>query len=200
MTYQEGLMYASNQLGISPSWLDTVIQSESKGDLQAVNPSSNATGLIQFMPTTAAELGTTIDKIYNMNLEEQFNLIVKYFQLQMKYNNITSIQRDFDTYTLVFYPKAVNMPLEYKLPQNVYSQNYKMFDSEGKGYINVNDIKQQFEKIYKYDYAYLDEIAGNLPTAAMEGVKSIGQFLAENPKKVVLFLLIILLYLISKAV
>ena len=199
-SYSEGLLRASRAIGVSPAALDTVIYSESNGrDLKAVNPSSKATGLIQFMPETAEELGTTIDEIYNMGYKEQFDLVIRYFEKQMQYNNISHIDRDFDVYTLVFVPAYVNYPLDFVLPQKYYAQNKNIFDKEGKGFININDIKQRFDEIYKYDYADINEIAENLPVYASSLGENTGRYIQENPKKSVLllgFLLVILLFCI----
>jgi soluble lytic murein transglycosylase-like protein len=50
----------SQKLGIEPEWLMQVFVNESGMNHQAVNSTSNATGLIQFMPDTAVTLGTSV--------------------------------------------------------------------------------------------------------------------------------------------
>ena len=49
----------SAKLLIEPDWLMAVMYKESGINEKAVNPNGGATGLIQFMPTTAKSLGTT---------------------------------------------------------------------------------------------------------------------------------------------
>ncbi|MGC8160121.1 transglycosylase SLT domain-containing protein, partial [Salmonella enterica] len=57
----------STELGINHNWLMFVMWFESKLNPQAVNPISGATGLIQFMPSTARSLGTTTDVLRRMS-------------------------------------------------------------------------------------------------------------------------------------
>ena len=54
-----------NKLQISPEWLLAVMYIESRINPYAVNKYTNATGLIQFMPSTAKSLGTTTAELLN---------------------------------------------------------------------------------------------------------------------------------------
>jgi len=65
-------------LGIEPEWLMQVFMKESGVDHQAVNPVSGATGLIQFMPTTAINLGTTVAALKSMSNVQQLDWVYKY--------------------------------------------------------------------------------------------------------------------------
>jgi len=109
MDYKQNLIRVSNNLGIPPAWLDTCIYIESRRNLQAVNSSSGATGLIQFMPSTARDLGTTTAQIKNMSYDEQFNLIETYFRKNLRGKSIT---RPFDVYLVIFYPAYVGHSLD----------------------------------------------------------------------------------------
>src|ERR1035437_8135711 len=60
-----------NALGINPDWLMTTMYAESRLNEKARNPSTRATGLIQFMPSTAVGLGTTVDALYNLTNVQQ---------------------------------------------------------------------------------------------------------------------------------
>ena len=64
--------------GVNANELQGIIMGESKGDPQAQNRSTKASGLFQFTPTAAKELGTTVTKIRNMNPKEQADLYLKY--------------------------------------------------------------------------------------------------------------------------
>lgn len=75
-----------------------VIESGWKPD--AVNPSSKATGLIQFMPDTAKAYGTTIEALAKMSATEQIPFVKKQFQ---NYKNLSPI----DIYPAIFMPAAV---------------------------------------------------------------------------------------------
>jgi len=62
--YARSLAQTATRLGIDPAWLANVINFESGGNPQARNPVSGATGLIQFMPSTAQRLGTSTAAIF----------------------------------------------------------------------------------------------------------------------------------------
>lgn len=93
----------SDRLGIDPNWLMGVMWKESRLISTAVNKDSNATGLIQFMPSTAIGLGTTTDKLYNMSNVNQLYYVEKYFQ---SYKN--KINSFLDLYLVTFFPIALN--------------------------------------------------------------------------------------------
>jgi hypothetical protein len=61
-----------------------------------------ATGLIQFIPSTACGLGTTTKKLYDMSTTEQMNYVKKYFESQIKAGY--EIDSYFDAYAITFYP------------------------------------------------------------------------------------------------
>ena len=67
----------ADRRGISESELYKVIQGESGGNSRAQNK-SGATGLFQFMPDTAKELGTTTKDILSMSPSQQVDLYDKY--------------------------------------------------------------------------------------------------------------------------
>jgi hypothetical protein len=69
----------ATKYSISTDELYSVIQGESAFDMLAQNP-SGATGLFQFMPTTAEELGTSTDAILGMSAVEQVGLYDKYLE------------------------------------------------------------------------------------------------------------------------
>jgi hypothetical protein len=67
-----------------------------------VNKISGATGLIQFMPSTAKSLGTTTDVLLSMNNIQQLNYVLAYLRpYKGKMNNFV------DVYLAVFYPAAI---------------------------------------------------------------------------------------------
>lgn len=84
---------------------------------------SGATGLIQFMPSTALSLGTTTDKLARMSAEDQLNFVYKYFAPRKgKLNNIG------DVYMAILWPLGVGKADSYVLWDKVsrpttYRQN-----------------------------------------------------------------------------
>lgn len=116
-SYAEEIVEVSEELGIKPSWLANVINLESGGDPRAVNDLSNATGIIQFMPKTASNLGTSVGEIYSMSGKQQMNLVKKYFE---PYKGRLSSQED--VYMAVFYPAAIGKP-DFEFPPKVTKYN-----------------------------------------------------------------------------
>lgn len=93
---------------------------------------SGATGLIQFMPTTATELGTyrkttlTTDTLAKMTAEDQLTWVFYYFRMQIdRHGAITNLE---DCYMAILWPGAVgslvSTPLwtKAKMP-TTYKQN-----------------------------------------------------------------------------
>lgn len=97
--------------GVKPAWLANAINFESDGgDPAAINqivektaPGTGASGLIQFVPGTAAELGTSLSKIRRMNGREQMKLVEAYFKL----NRIPTVYSQSDIFMAIFYPYAI---------------------------------------------------------------------------------------------
>jgi hypothetical protein len=71
---------------------------------------SGATGLIQFMPSTAKSLGTTTDALAAMSAEDQLNFVYKYFRPWK--GRLTTLS---DLYMAILWPKAVGKPDDYAL-------------------------------------------------------------------------------------
>ena len=89
----------AQNLGIDPNWLMHVMYSESGLNHRIVNPMGGATGLIQFMPSTAKGLGTTTSALSNMSNVEQLDWVYKYFK---PYTG--KIKSFVDLYMITFMP------------------------------------------------------------------------------------------------
>lgn len=71
---------------------------------------SGATGLIQFMPSTAKSLGTTVEALGAMTAEDQLNVVWKYFKpYKGRLHNLA------DVYMTILWPAAVGKPDDYAL-------------------------------------------------------------------------------------
>jgi hypothetical protein len=64
--------------GLDPAKLRPLVHAESGGKAGAVNKDSGASGLIQFLPSIAKDLGTTVEDIRKMSREQQIPLVMKY--------------------------------------------------------------------------------------------------------------------------
>jgi hypothetical protein len=74
---------------------------------------SGATGLIQFMPSTAKELGTSTAALARMTAEDQLNYVYKYFRQKIKERGpVTTLE---DMYMAILWPAAVGKPATYPL-------------------------------------------------------------------------------------
>jgi hypothetical protein len=135
---------AASIIDVHPDWLAAVMQFESGFDTKAVNRLSGATGLIQFMPSTAARLKTSTDALKKMSFIQQLEYVIKYFGEKA---GLRSLE---DTYLKVFYPDAIKMNLDSVVASEgskVYEQN-KVFDTTGKGYITKRDITSTIRSVY----------------------------------------------------
>jgi len=74
------LQAIAKRLKTEPAWLLNVMASESLFDPKARNglPGQTATGLLQFIESTAQSMGTTTKAIRRMNSVEQLRLVEKY--------------------------------------------------------------------------------------------------------------------------
>jgi hypothetical protein len=88
-----------------------------RADIQ--NPKSKATGLIQFMPSTAKSLGTTIAALKRMTRNEQLDYVEAYF---LPY--VGRLRDLNDLYMAILWPAAVGKPASYVL----FSQPAKAHD------------------------------------------------------------------------
>ena len=122
------IVSVANQLGMpDPAMLANVINFESNGfNPQAVNPYSGATGLIQFMPTTASELGTSTGALRGMSAIRQMDYVKSYFQLP-RVTQYGPLNTQLDVYMAVFYPKAIGKGPAYVFPPNVQVNNPGIF-------------------------------------------------------------------------
>jgi hypothetical protein len=119
-SYADLIVETSGRLGIDPAWLANIIQLESGGNPQARNPTSRATGLIQFMPFTAKDLGTTIDALYQLDGRGQMPYVERYFQNTIRARGPLRSQED--VIGAVFYPAHIGKP-DKEFPAIVQQQN-----------------------------------------------------------------------------
>ncbi len=93
----------AQRLGVKPEWLFAIMQNESGMDPKAYNKNGGATGLIQFMPSTAKGLGTTTDALRNMSAEQQLDYVEKFYKPYAG-----KLHNGADMYLATFYPLALS--------------------------------------------------------------------------------------------
>lgn len=74
------LVAVAGDVGCDPSHLSAVIYFESRWDPAAVNAAYGATGLIQFLPSTARGLGTTVEDLATMSRVDQLGYVLAYLR------------------------------------------------------------------------------------------------------------------------
>ena len=122
-TFKDKVIEISDDLECDPSHLMSAMAFETGERFTASiqNPSTRATGLIQFMPKTAKSLGTSIDFLKAMTAEEQLAYVALYLEPFRKKMKSLS-----DVYMTILYPKAVGKPESHALfkhPKKAYTLN-----------------------------------------------------------------------------
>lgn len=112
------------EIGADPSDFMAAMAFETGGTFSPsiVNKQSGATGLIQFMPSTARALGTTTELLALMSAVEQLDWVKKYFVQNGYAGRIGNLP---DLYMAILWPKAIGKPADYVL----------ISDADGKAYI-----------------------------------------------------------------
>lgn len=96
-------------LGLDADAILGVMSLESGLNPQATNPTSKATGLIQWMPATAKALGTTVDLLRGMTAVQQLEYVKRYLApLRQKIRE----DEPGDYYMAVFMPAYIGAPRE----------------------------------------------------------------------------------------
>lgn len=130
----------AGRLGTAPEDLLGVMSFETGGSFSTGiknRAGSGATGLIQFMPSTAQSLGTSPEALAQMSPEQQLDVVEKY--LTPYKGKLNSLK---DTYMAVLYPAAIGAPESTTLFQQgskAYEQNAGL-DVRQRGQITVGDV------------------------------------------------------------
>lgn len=103
------------------------------------NPNSSATGLIQFLESTAVGLGTTTAALAQMTAIDQLDYVQEYYQgVISQYGQLNTIA---DVYLAVFYPAAIPWSMDTAFPASVYAANTGL-DANKDGILTKADILQ----------------------------------------------------------
>lgn len=112
-TFRDRVRWIAEDLELDPNDLMACMAWESgrsfRPDVKNM-AGSGATGLIQFMPSTARGLGTTTDELAAMTAEDQLNFVWKYFSPYK--GRLKSLP---DIYMAILWPKGVGQPDDYAL-------------------------------------------------------------------------------------
>ncbi|MGO9325100.1 MAG: transglycosylase SLT domain-containing protein [Terracidiphilus sp.] len=120
--FKAKLIQIARNIGVDPNFLISAIAFETGESFSpSIKNASGATGLIQFTPATAAELGTTTDDLAAMSAENQMDYVEKYFD---PYRNI--LETIEDVYMAILWPAAIgkaNSWVLFSRPSPQYDRN-----------------------------------------------------------------------------
>lgn len=116
--------------GFPMEWLANLINFESGGTFNpSIQNSIGATGLIQFLPSTAKGLGTSTNQLRQMSVKAQLSYVDKYISRALKNKGVLKsdgmVKDTFtqqDLFMTIFYPVAVGKP-SYVFPSHVQRAN-----------------------------------------------------------------------------
>ncbi len=140
-------------LDVPPEWLMAVMYAESKFDPGIANyKGSGAVGLIQFMPSTALDLGTSSERLQRMKATQQLEYVYEYLQRVARrsgpYESLT------DLYLGILFPKARGQDYCYTLfakPSTSYTQNSGL-DEDKDGRVTVSDVDKHLRGLFPEAY------------------------------------------------
>jgi len=146
VAFEKKIKDISAKLQVNPNWLMVVMNSESGLKPSAYNPTGGATGLIQFMPSTAKSLGTTTDALKKMKASEQLDYVYKYFK---PYSG--KFKGAYDIYLVTFFPLAVGKPDSWvfeakNLSRSKIAQQNPTMDLNKDAKITIAEFKKWFSK------------------------------------------------------
>lgn len=135
---------AAEAEGLDPVAVAEIMALESGGRPDARNP-SGATGLIQFMPSTARGLGTTTEALGRMSAAEQLPYVMRYFRNA----GLTADSPPGDYAVAVAAPAFVGRSddtVVYPRGSQAWQQN-RPWRSGGDGDVTVGSIKQAYARL-----------------------------------------------------
>lgn len=139
----------ASRLGVSPDYLMACMAFETGETFDPAIKNaagSGATGLIQFMPTTARALGTTVEALAGMTALAQLDYVEKYF---IPYRG--RLKTLEDVYMAILYPAAIGKPVSHALFTSgsiAYEQN-KGLDENRDGKITLAEISGKVRAKYE---------------------------------------------------
>lgn len=175
--FKSKVVSISRKLDVDPNWLMAVMNFESGINPAAQNSRTNATGLIQFMPNTAAGLGTSVQALKAMSAVKQLDYVDKYLS-SYKGKLVSAI----DLYFAVFFPAAMTKPDSYvlksaKLSAGRIASANPGFDLNKNGEITVGEVKA----------VYLGKIPSEYKSLFNKKMDTVEKFARRNWVKAAIF-------------
>jgi hypothetical protein len=147
--FKKRIIEICKELGINPDFLMSCMALETgetfRTDIRN-KKGSGATGLIQFMPDTAMDYGTTTNKLAKMTPVEQLEYVKKYFMHRK--GKLHTLE---DVYMAILYPAAIGKSpntVLFKAGTKKYDQN-DGFDADDNDEITIGEISSTVRAKYK---------------------------------------------------
>ncbi len=120
--FKAKLIQIARNIGVDPNYLISAIAFETGETFSpSIKNPNGATGLIQFTPDTAIELGATAEELAAMTAVDQMDYVEKYFD---PYKNM--LKTIEDVYMAILWPAAIGKPNSWVLfskPSAQYERN-----------------------------------------------------------------------------
>lgn len=150
--FRKSVREMATRQGLDPNWYMAIMGFETGLSFlpsQANNAGGSARGLIQFMPETARELGTSSAELVLMTAPEQMKYVEKYFNRYR--SRISSLA---DMYMAVLWPVATDWPIDKVIWERdgATARQYRAnsgLDTNGDGKITKNEAYQRILKLLK---------------------------------------------------
>jgi hypothetical protein len=166
----QALMSIANKYGFPVEYLINLINFETGRTFNpAITNSIGATGLIQFLKSTAKGLGTSTDALRKMTFKQQLAYVDKYIYANLKRHlkpdgKVPDTFTQGDLFMTIFYPVAIGKP-NFVFPDNVKKANSgisKPFD-----YVE-RALKVSVFPLSEFPYT-LDEVKKKFGNVIVEG-------------------------------
>jgi|WetSurMetagenome_2_1015567.scaffolds.fasta_scaffold44395_5 hypothetical protein len=146
VAFKSALLAGCEELNIKPIDLLSVMFSESGLKYNAYNENGGASGIFQFIPSTAKSLGTSTAAIRTMKASTQLKYVFKYLR-QFK----GKIKTAFDIYLVTFFPVALGKPDSFifktkNISSSQVAKNNKAIDFNDDNKITKAEFKKWFKK------------------------------------------------------
>jgi tape measure domain-containing protein len=137
--FKKRLIEMSKRLGTNSDFIANVMAIETAGTFspKIQNPKSNATGLIQFMPSTARGLGTTVDELKQMSAIEQLKYVEKYFEA---FRGMLHTQADVYNAVTGNFSQGGPDTSVYRKGSAAYRDNWRSWDLDVDGNITKDEL------------------------------------------------------------
>ena len=135
-------------LMVQPEWIMFVMWFETARTMnhRVVNK-IGATGLIQFMPSTAKELGTSCERLRFMTNVQQLEYVKIYLsKYKGRYHDFV------DLYCAVFWPSAIGKPDTYNITSDIVAKQNPIFDINKDGDITKSEIRTRLLSMIPKEY------------------------------------------------